>query len=114
MLNTLITYEDIKKAADSGKPIHLECPFCHAQYLPGEIYMPGALIGQPSDIVKDADGKIICVDYKKVDSMPNSKETFICEYCDQPFDVDAGYIAYKTTKADPGKNFKTQYVSLID
>lgn len=114
MLNTVITYERIKDLADAGKPIHIECPHCHAQYLPGEIYMPGALIGQPPEIVKDSLGKIVYVDYQKIGKMPNGNETFICEYCDQPFDVEVGYIAYKAKKADPAKNFKQDYVSLLD
>ena len=114
MLKTVITYEDIKKAAEAGKPMHIECKHCKAQYLPGEIYMPAALVGQPVEIVKDSSGKIVYVDYKKADKMPNACETFICEYCGQPFDVEAGYIAYKVKESAQETNFKQEYVSLIE
>ena len=114
MLETVLSFEDFKKAADAGKPIHISCPHCKAQYLPGEIFMPGAFLGMPIDVVKDAFGKIICVDYKDIDKMPNKVETFVCEYCEQPFKVEAGYITYKVSKADPETNFKQKYVSLLD
>ena len=113
MLNTVITYEDIKSAEKAGKPIHITCPYCGAQYLPGEIYMPEALLGRPIDVVRDSLGKIICVDYQEVDTMPNATETFTCEYCEQPFDVEACYISYKVVKSDPSKNFKQEYVPLL-
>lgn len=114
MLNTVISKLDIESEKDSGKPIHIECPHCKAQYLPGEIYLPGALIGQPLEVVKDSMGKIIYVDYQKVDRMPDRIESFTCEYCEQPFEVEAGYIQYKVKKSDPAKNFKQEYVSLLD
>ena len=112
MLKTILTYEDIKKFADAGKPIHLECPHCRAQFLPGEIYSPGALIGQPYDVVKDSTGKILCVDYQEVNKMPNNIETYICDFCGQPFDIEAGYITYKTKPTAPEKDFSTEYVPL--
>ena len=114
MLKTVITYEEIKKLAEAKKPIHIDCPYCKAQYLPGEIYMPAAIVGQPVEVVKDSYGKIIYVDYKKVDRMPNTSETFVCEYCGQPFDIEAGYITYKVSKTDQEKNFKQDYVPLLD
>ena len=114
MLKTVISYEDIKKLDEAKKSIHIDCPYCKAQYLPGEIFMPTALVGQPVEVVKDSFGKIIYVDYQKLDKMPNATETFVCEYCEQPFDVEAGYITYKVTKSDPEKNFKQDYVPLLD
>ena len=90
----------------------LKCPHCGAQYLPGELYMPGALIGQPEDIVKDSLGKILYEDYTE-DNEPNMIEHFICDYCDKPFVVEAT-ITYKTMAEEPERDFQSQYVSLID
>ena len=35
----------------------IKCPQCGAEYLPGEIYMPGSLIGQPDEVVRDSFGE---------------------------------------------------------
>lgn len=94
------------------KTTSFKCPHCGAQYLPGEIYMPGALIGQPEDIVKDSLGKILYEDYAE-GKEPAMIERFICDYCDKPFVVEAT-ITYKTTAEEPEKDFSSQYVSLID
>lgn len=90
----------------------IKCPHCGAQYLPGEVYMPGSLIGQPEDLVKDSLGKIIYEDYQP-SKEPDMIEHFTCEYCDKPFIVEAT-ITYKTMTEEPEKDFSTQYVSLLD
>ena len=113
MLKTIISNLEIEKLDKSGKKIYIDCPHCHAQYLPGEIYMPGALIGQPPEIVKDSLGKIIYVDYRKVAYMPNMSEQFTCEYCNNSFEVEA-VVSYKSRKPAPETDFSTTYVSLID
>lgn len=94
------------------KTTSFKCPHCGAQYLPGEIYMPGALIGQPEDIVKDSLGKILYEDYAE-GKEPVMIEHFICDYCNKPFVVEAT-ITYKTAAEEPEKDFSSQYVSLID
>lgn len=113
MLETVISLKDIENAKVAGKPLHIDCPHCRAQYLPGEIYMPGALIGQPKEIVKDSFGKIVYVDYLSEDKMPDRVESFTCEYCNKPFVVEAGYITYKTKEAPQEEDFSTEYVPLI-
>ena len=90
----------------------IKCPHCQAQYLPGEIYMPGAIIGQPDDLVKDAVGKIIYEDYLE-GRAPDMIEHFICDYCDKPFVIEAT-VTYKAMEEEPEKDFSTQYVSLLD
>lgn len=90
----------------------IKCPHCSAQYLPGEIYIPGALIGQPDDLVKDSLGKIIYEDYSE-DKEPNMIEHFICEFCNKPFIIEAT-VTYKTLVEEPEKDFQNQYVSLLD
>ncbi len=94
------------------KTASFKCPHCGAQYLPAEIFMPGAFLGSPDDIVKDSFGKIIYEDYK-INGEPDMIERYICDYCDKPFVVEAT-ITYKTMTEVPEKDFSTQYVSLLD
>jgi hypothetical protein len=91
----------------------IRCPHCGAEYLPGEIYMPGALIGQPDDVVKDSLGKILYEDYDTPEREPDPIEHFICEFCDKPFIIEA-VITYKTKEETPENDFSSQYVSLLD
>ena len=91
----------------------IKCPHCGAEYLPGEIYMPGSLIGQPDEVVRDSVGKIIYEDYYTVMREPSLTEAFTCEYCDKPFVIEAT-ITYKTAHEAPEKDFHNQYVSLLD
>ena len=90
----------------------IKCPHCGAEYLPGEIYMPGAIIGQPDDIVKDSLGRILYEDYPE-GKEPDMVEHFICDYCDKPFIVEAT-VTYKTREEAPENDFQSQYVSLLD
>ena len=91
----------------------IRCPHCSAEYLPGEIYFPGALVGQPDDIVKDSLGKIIYEDYSTEDREPSMTEHFTCDYCEKPFIIEAS-VTYKTKEETPEKDFTTKYVSLLD
>ena len=113
MVKTIFTKQDIKELETKGQKILIHCPHCKAQDLPGEIYIPGALIGQPVEIVKDSLGEILYVDYHTESNLPNNKESFTCEYCDKPFVLDA-LITYKPVHEAPERDFRQQYVSLID
>ena len=97
----------------SHKTPVIKCPFCGAEYLPGEIYMPGSLIGQPDEVVKDFSGKIIYEDYYTETRTPDMIEHFTCEYCDKPFVIEAT-VTYKTKEEAPENDFSTKYVSLLD
>ena len=90
----------------------IRCVHCGAQYLPGEIYLPGSFIGRAEDIVKDSLGKILYEDYQE-GKEPDMIEHFICDYCDKPFIVEAT-VTYKSMAEEPEKDFSQQYVSLID
>ena len=96
----------------SRKSPIIKCPHCGAQYLAAEIYMPGAFLGRPEDLVKDSLGKIIYEDYRDSQE-PDMIEHFTCEFCDKPFVVEAT-ITYKTMAEEPEKDFSQQYVSLLD
>lgn len=89
----------------------ITCKHCGAQYLPGEIYMPGAFIGKPEDIVKDSLGRILYEDYQ-VDNEPDMIEHYTCDFCNKPFIIEAT-ITYKTSVEAPERDFTTEYVSLL-
>ncbi len=89
----------------------IKCAHCGAQYLPAEIFMPGAFLGRPDDLVKDSFGKILYEDYREGEE-PDMTEQYICDYCNKPFIIEAT-ILYKTMEEAPEKDFSTQYVSLL-
>ena len=101
-MKTLITHKS---------PV-IRCPHCGAEYLPGEIYMPGAILGIPEDIVRDSLGRLLYEDYRE-GKEPDAVEHFICDYCDKPFIIEAT-VTYKTREEEPEKDFSSQYVSLLD
>lgn len=90
----------------------IRCPHCGAEYLPGEIYMPGSLIGQPTDVIKDSFGKILYEDYFNGACEPDMVEHYICEYCNKPFVIEAT-VTYRAKEEAPEKDFTSQYVSLL-
>ena len=91
----------------------ITCPHCKtAQYLAEEIFMSSTFFGKPKDIVKDALGTIIYVDYPE-DKEPVRLESYTCDYCNKPFVVEAT-VAYKAMEETPAKDFSSPYVSLID
>lgn len=97
----------------SHKTPVIRCPHCGSEYLPGEIYLPGSIIGQPDDVIRDSLGKIIYEDYTTEDKEPNLVEHFICEHCEKPFIIEAT-VTYKAKKENPENDFSTKYVSLLD
>lgn len=101
------------KTQISHKTSIIHCPHCGAQYLPGEIYMPNSLIGQPDEVVKDSFGKILYEDYYTEMREPDMVEHFVCEYCEKPFIIEAT-VTYKTKEEAPENDFSTKYVSLLN
>ena len=101
------------KPQNTNKSHIIKCPHCFAEYLPGEIYMPGSIIGQPDEVIRDAFGKIIYEDYYYETRKPDYIEHFVCEKCDRPFVVEA-IVTYKVREEAPEKDFSQKYVSLID
>lgn len=91
----------------------IRCPHCGCEYLPGEIYMPGSLIGQPDEVIRDSLGKIIYEDYSTESREPDMIEHFTCENCEKPFIIEAT-VTYKAKEEAPENDFTTKYVSLLD
>lgn len=97
----------------SHKTPLIKCPHCGSEYLPGEVYLPGSIIGQPDEVIRDSLGKIIYEDYYTEATEPSVIEHFTCEYCEKPFIVEA-VVSYKTRVEAPENDFTTQYVSLLE
>ena len=97
----------------SHKSPVIRCPHCGSEYLPGEIYLPGSLIGQPDEVIRDSFGKIIYEDYYKKEHEPDLFEHYICDSCNKPFIIEAT-VTYKAKEEAPENDFSTKYVSLLD
>ncbi len=81
----------------------IKCPFCEAEYLPGEIFMPNYSLGAPKEVERDFTGKLLYFDGLEQDL----KETYTCEYCNNRFDVYAK-INYRTEESQKPKTYYTQ------
>lgn len=85
------------------------CPHCHAQYHPSEIFLPGSFTGKPENVIKDALGKVLYVDYAEE---PTLVEHFECEECGKPFVIEAT-VSYKAKEEAEELDFSTESVSLL-
>jgi predicted RNA-binding Zn-ribbon protein involved in translation (DUF1610 family) len=96
------------------KPVRqvIKCPHCGWEYLPGEIYYPGAFLGKPDSVIRDALGKIIYEDYEENEE-PNLEEHYECDNCGKSFVVNAT-ISYKSGEEKEELDFSNQFASLLD
>ena len=72
--------------------------------------MPGDLIGRPEDVVRDALGKILYLDYEGDE--PCKPERYVCDECGRPFVVEP-VVQYKVRKEDEALDFAEQSSSLL-
>lgn len=63
----------------------ITCPKCGYEYTAAEIYYADSFLGKPTNIIRDADGKIISISGTNM----NLKETYICDNCNCNFKVEA-------------------------
>ena len=77
------------------------CPQCGMEYLPAEIYLPNYLLGKPTRIVRDENGKIL--DYDGIDI--DTKEKYTCDKCHTTFKVNAKMQFYASF--DKVSNFES-------
>lgn len=83
--------------------VTLFCPNCNTEYHPGEIYLPNHFLGQPKDIERDIEGKILWVDGIDQDLT----ESYICPKCNKKFLVKAN-LSFETKL---GQDLTEDYVS---
>lgn len=62
----------------------IKCPYCGWEYLPGEIFCPNSVVGQPETVLRDQLGHILYDEYKE-DQLPEMDETYVCDNCNKPF-----------------------------
>ena len=69
------------------------CPYCGAQYLVSEIFMPEDLLDKAYTIHKNDKGIIEFVNGEEAELV----ESYVCDYCDKQFKVEAStfYVAKK-------------------
>lgn len=80
--------ENLDKYSKKLQPRHvIKCPYCQAEYLPGEIFYPDNAIGQPDEVIRDPLGKILYESYRE-DSEPLAEETYFCDQCGRQFIVE--------------------------
>lgn len=86
----------------------IECPKCGYEYLPAEIFVPNGYFGRPTDIQRDAEGKIISYEGTSVDLF----EKYVCDRCNVEFRV-VSKLQLTTELGFPG-NFNFDYVTKLD
>lgn len=90
----------------------IKCPHCGREYAPAELFVPGELIGAPTEIIRDAIGKIVYQEYGE-DDAPTQETRYRCDGCGKPFVVEP-IVTYKVKKEDEALDFDEQSVSLVD
>ncbi len=63
--------------------ITIACPNCGYEYLPAELYVTPAILGDPSNIQRDENGKIIDFTGTSIDL----KESYECDNCGKVFKI---------------------------
>ena len=89
----------------------IKCPYCGYEHLPCEVLYPENVVGQSDNIVRDALGKIIYVDYKE-DEEPLAEEVYVCDGCGREFVVEVE-TKYKARPQDECLDFTQDTASLI-
>ena len=90
----------------------IRCPHCGMEFVPAEIFMPGDLIGEPDNVIRDALGRIIYQEYDEGNE-PAQVGHYVCDECGKPFTVEP-IIMYKVKKEDEAKDFSELSSSLLD
>lgn len=86
----------------------ITCPNCGAEYLPGEIFLPKVFVGEPTNIDKDANGKI----FSFTGTNMNTFESYTCDYCGTLFKVRATINI--TSRVDVKHDFSKPYSVVLD
>lgn len=82
----------------------IACPYCGAEYTAGEIFIPKYFLGYPKYLEREQISKKIIFDQGK---MMDTKEHYICDYCNTPFIVKA-FVKFNTEE-DTRHNFNKPY-----
>ena len=72
------------------------------EFAPAEIFMPGDLIGEPDNVIRDALGRIIYQEYDEGNE-PAQVGHYVCDECGKPFIVES-VITCKVKKEEEAKD----------
>ena len=78
------------------------CPYCGAEYLPQELYIPSDFLPKMEDVVKDDEGKIVAGYSRPL----NTHEEYTCDYCGHRFQVEAKVEFSATESVEHDFNFE--------
>ena len=81
----------------------VRCPYCGAEYLVSEIFMPESLLDKAYTIHKDENGILEFVDGEQAELV----ESYICDYCNKQFKVEAK-VSYVSMKDDVEEEYVTR------
>ena len=88
----------------------VRCPYCGYEYVAGEIFNPKHFLGQPKDIVRNNIGEILGYEGLIMDTT----ETYICDSCEQEFNVTAKItFTYTTNNNDKNNEPEIKKASLF-
>ena len=82
----------------------VKCPYCGAEYLVSEIFLPEDLLDKAYTIHKNENGIIEFVNGKEAELI----ESYICDYCDKQFIVKAS-MSYVSMKDDVEEEYVTKF-----
>lgn len=87
--------------------LKIRCPYCNAEYLPSEIYLPNDFLGKPKTIEKTDVGKIL--DF--VGHTMDLSESYECDICRKTFKIKASvyFNVTKENELDFSEDFSIPY-----
>lgn len=85
----------------------INCPHCGYEYLPAEIFVPRAYFGRPTEIERDANGKLVSYEGTSVDLF----EKYVCDNCNKEFRI-VSKLQLTTEDIFPGC-FTEEYVTKL-
>ena len=83
----------------------IRCPYCGAEYMPSEIFIPSDFLPKFEDLVKDDEGHIVAV----YEHPMNLKEEYTCDYCNHRFSIIAE-VSFKA-EANPLHDYNFNHES---
>ena len=88
-----------------GNYYKIRCPHCGYEYLLSEIFDTEDVLGTPSNIMRDDDGKIIFVEGEQ----PITKQVWCCDKCGSKFQVSVDLSTWESALY-PSKDEEEDFV----
>lgn len=85
----------------------IKCPKCGYEYTAGELFIPKYFLGEPKNLIRDENNKIIHDEGLIMDN----KTYFICYNCDSPFRIRA-QLQFITT-LDVDNDVNTEHITKL-